>query len=296
MKLIREKKMELLYQQLSKESEFCINLLEVDLPYFTVPWHYHSEIEIIYIERSNGFRFVGDHSEAFEEGDIGLIGSNLPHVWKSDKLYQNNTAEIHARALVIHFQDTIFKGNLALLPEMDDINRLLLNAQYGIKFTGSAREQIAKSIKRLIKTTGLNKIVSLIELLDYMSKTNDKQLLASNGYTKIRKSTDFDRFDKAHRYMIDNFQQDISLDLISGIANMTPTSFCRYFKKRTTKSYLTFLNEIRIGHACKLLLENKMNIAEICYDSGFNNLSNFNLTFKKVKGSSPSLYIKNLRA
>jgi len=287
--------MELLYQQLSKESEFCINLLEVELPYFTVPWHYHPEIEIIYIEKGSGFRFVGDHSEQFEEGDIAIIGSNLPHVWKSDKLYQNNTPENFSRALVIHFQENILRGNLALLPEMEWINKLIFNAQYGIKFTGAARAQIATSIKSLIKTTGVKKITSLIELLDLMAKTKEKTLLASNGYSKIRKSNDFDRFDKAHRYMIDHFQKDISLASISEIVNMTPTSFCRYFKKRTTKSYLTFLNEIRIGHACKLLLENKMNIGEICYDSGFNNLSNFNLTFKKVKGTSPSQFIKNIR-
>jgi len=129
-------------------------------------------------------------------------------------------------------------------------------------------------------------------MLDYMAKTEEKQLLASIGYSKIRKSVDFDRFDKAYRYMIDNFQQNISLDDVSGIVGMTETSFCRYFKKHTKKSFHSVLNEIRVGHACKLLLEDRMNISGICYESGFNNLSNFNEQFKKIKGVSPSQYLK----
>jgi len=285
--------MELLYQQLSKESEFCINLLEVELPCFIVPWHYHPEIEIIYIEKSTGMRFVGDHSEPFQEGDIGMIGSNLPHVWKNDACYQDHSQGLYARALVIHFRDTLFKGNLGLLPEMNGVNQLLFDAQNGIKFSGLAQVKIAKLIKQMMKTSGLDKLLKLLEILDFMSKTTERNLLATSGYTKIRKSSDFNRFDKSHQYMIDNFQKRISLHKIAEIANMSSTSFCRYFKKRTTKSYLTFLNEIRIGHACKLLLENKMNIAGICYESGFNNLSNFNLTFKKIKGVSPSEYLKN---
>jgi AraC-like DNA-binding protein len=129
-------------------------------------------------------------------------------------------------------------------------------------------------------------------MLDFMAKTDEKQLLASAGYSKIRKSSDFDRFDKAHRYMIDNFQQNITLEKISEIVGMTTSAFCRYFKKRTTKTFHTFLNEIRIGHSCKLLLENKMNISGICYESGFNNVSNFNEQFKNIKGISPSQYLK----
>ena len=126
-----------------------------------------------------------------------------------------------------------------------------------------------------------------------MANTEEKQLLASTGYSKIRKSVDFDRFDKAHRFMIENFHQNISLEEVSDIVGMTPTSFCRYFKKHTSRSFHTVLNEIRIGHACKLLIENRMNISGICYESGFNNISNFNEQFKKIKGISPSQYLKN---
>jgi AraC-like DNA-binding protein len=284
--------MDILYQQLSKESENCINLLEVELPYFIVPWHYHPETEIIFIEKSKGYRFVGDHSEPFEEGDIGLIGPNLPHVWKNDTIYHKNTTGLSARALVIHFREKIFKGSIAELPEMCGINQVLFDSQYGIKFTGSARAYLENQIKQIIKSSGIDKMQKLIHILDFMSGTDEKQLLASTGYSKIRKSDDFDRFDKAHRYMIDNFQNDITLSKVSDLVGMTSTSFCRYFKKRTTKSFQTFLNEIRIGHACKLLLENKMNISGICYESGFNNVSNFNEQFKKVKGMSPSQYIK----
>ena len=268
------------------------NFLEVEVPCLDVPWHYHPETEIIYIEKSTGSRFVGDHSEPFEDGDVGLIGGNLPHVWKSDPIYHKNIRGLLARVLVIHFRDEIFKNHLAILPEMQTINQLFYESQFGIKFLGSARTEIGILMKGIIKTTGIEKLVRLIELLDYMSKTKEKQVLASTGYSKIRKSADFDRFDKAHRFMIDNFHQNITLDRVSAIVGMTTTSFCRYFKKHTKKSFHTVLNEIRVGHACKLLLENKMNISGICFESGFNNVSNFNEQFKKIKGIPPSQYIK----
>jgi AraC-like DNA-binding protein len=285
--------MDILYEQLPKDSEYSINCLEVEVPCLDVPWHFHPETEIIYIEKSTGSRFVGDHSESFGAGDIGMIGSNLPHVWRSDPIYQKNLPGLVARVLVVHFNDEIFKGALSKLPEMHGINRLLHDSQYGIKFFGSAQAHIETQVKAIVRTTGIEKLLRLIDMLDFMGKTQEKQLLASTGYSKIRKSDDFGRFDKAHRYMIDNFQQNISLDEVSGIVGMTPTSFCRYFKKHTKKSFLSVLHEIRIGHACKLLLESKMNISGISYECGFNNVSNFNEQFKRIKGISPSQYIKS---
>jgi AraC-like DNA-binding protein len=285
-------KTDVFYEKLKKESEYSINFLEVDVPCLDVPWHYHPETEIIYIEKSTGSRFVGDHSESFGEGDVGLIGANLPHVWKSDSIYQRNIPGLRARVFVVHFRDEIFKGTMAVLPEMQDIIQLLHLSQYGIKFIGKSREEIGIRMKEIVKTSGIEKMLNLTRLLDYMAKTEEKQLLASTGYSKIRKSVDFDRFDKAYRYMIENFQQNISLSDVSGIVGMTETSFCRYFKKHTKRSFHTVLNEIRVGHACKLLLESKLNISGICYESGFNNVSNFNEQFKKIKGTSPTQFLR----
>jgi AraC-like DNA-binding protein len=282
-----------IFEKLSTESEYGINFLNTDCPYLDVPWHFHPETEIIYIEKGSGTRFVGDHSEAFEEGDIGLVGPNLPHVWRSDPIYRENIPGLTAHVQVVHFHDSILKGPLAKLTEMQGINQLLFESQFGIKFYGSARESIEFQMKALIKSTGIEKLLQLLKILDFMSVTDEKQLLASSGYSKIRKSADFDRFDKAHRFMIDNFQKNISLETVSDIIGMTPTSFCRYFKKRTKKTFHAVLNEIRIGHACKLLIEGKMNISGLAYESGFNNISNFNEQFKKLKGISPSQYIKN---
>ena len=261
-------KADIFYEKLIRESEYSINFLEVEVPCLDVPWHYHPETEIIFIEKSTGTRFVGDNSEPFAEGDVGLIGANLPHVWKSDSIYQKKIPGLIARVLVVHFRDEIFKGPLAALPEMQDINQLLHESQFGVKFIGGAKEAIGALMKEIIKTSGIEKMVKLTQLLDFMAKTEEKQLLASTGYSKIRKSADFDRFDKAHRYMIDNFQQNISLEKVSAIVGMTSTSFCRYFKKHTKKSFHSVLNEIRVGHACKLLLENKLNISGVGFESG----------------------------
>jgi AraC-like DNA-binding protein len=285
-------KMDILYQQLSKDAECCVNTLEVELPHFIVPWHYHPETEIIFIEKSTGTRFVGDHSEPFAEGDIGLMGSNLPHVWQNDAEYRKHESGMTARALVVHFREDILQGPLATLPEMQGINQLIQDSQYGFKFTGTAREHIAEQMKGILKASGMDKLLRLLAMLDTMARTEEKCMLASKGYSMIRKSDDFDRFDRVHRYTIEHFREGIRLDKVSSIAGMTTTSFCKYFKKRTTKSYLTFLNEIRIGHACKLLLEDRMNIAGVCFDSGFNNVSHFNEQFRKIKGMTPSQYIR----
>jgi len=281
------------YEKLTTDSTYGINILNTDCPYLDIPFHFHPETEIMYMEKGSGTRFVGDHSESFSDGDIGLIGPNLPHVWRSDPVYRENIPGLTAHVQVVHFHDAVLKGPLANLPEMKAINRLLLESQYGIKFFGSARENLEKMMKEMLKTTGIDKLLQLVKMLDFMAETEEKQLLASVGYSKIRKSADFDRFDKAHRYMIDNFHKNIKLEAVSSLVGMTPPSFCRYFKKHTKKSFHTVLNEIRIGHACKLLIEGKMNISGIGYESGFNNISNFNEQFKKLKGISPSQYLKN---
>lgn len=278
------------YEKLSNEAEYCINYLDTDCPYLEVPWHFHPEAELIFIEKGSGYRFVGDHSEAFSEGDIALVGANLPHVWRSDSIYKKSVPGLTAHVQVVHFHDTIFRGPLAILPEMSGINQLLFESQFGIKFFGAARDRIETEMRELKKSTGIDKLLGLIRVLDFMSKTDEKQLLASVGYSKIRKSSDFEKFDKAHRYMIDNFQQDIKLGVVADLIGMTPTSFCRYFKKHTNKSFTTVLNEIRIGHACKLLIENELSISGICFESGFSNLSNFNEQFKMIKGVSPSRF------
>lgn len=285
--------MDELYEKLTTDSTYGINILNTDCPYLDVPWHFHPETEIIYIEKGSGTRFVGDHSEAFEEGDIGLVGPNLPHVWRSEPIYRENIPGLTAHVQVVHFHDAVLKGPLANLPEMKAINRLLLESKYGIKFFGSARENLEIMMKEMVKATGIDKLLQLVKMLDFMAETVDKQLLASAGYSKIMKSADFDRFDKAHRYMIDNFQSNIKLETVSSMVGMTSTSFCRYFKKRTKKSFHTVLNEIRVGHACKLLSEGKMNISGVGIASGFNNTSNFNEQFKKIKGITPSHYIKS---
>lgn len=285
-------KTDILYQQLSRGEERTISTLVVEIPHLVVPWHYHPETEIIFIEKSSGTRFVGDHSEPFTEGDVGLVGSNLPHVWQNDAIYKKNQEGLYARALVVHFMDEIFQGPLGGLREMRGIASLLEDAKSGFTFTGTARAELGEQMKEIVRSDGTEKYIRLVRMLDFMANTKEKRTLASPGYARIRNSDDFDRFDRVHRFMIEHFKEDPSLDDVARIAGMTPSSFCKYFKKRTTKTYLGFLNEIRIGHACKLLQEDRMSIAGVCYESGFNNVSHFNEQFRKIKGMTPGQYIR----
>lgn len=285
--------MEIFYEKFVHDTCYTISCLDVEVPKLVVPYHYHPETEIIYVEKGSGTMFVGDHSESFREGDVGMIGPNLPHVWKSDPVYKQNIPGLTTHVYVIHFHDPIFTGSLSVLPEMEGISKLIQESHLGIRFHGNNAWDLGEMIKQVVVSSGVNKLTGLLSLLNKMSETPERYLLCSHGFAKIRNSADIDRFDKAYKFMIDNFQNEIDLNMVASLIGMTPTSFCRYFKKHTTKSFHTVLNEIRIGHACKLLIENRMNISGICRESGFNNISNFNEQFKKLKGLTPGQFMRH---
>ena len=255
-----------------------------------MPWHFHPEIEILYVVKSTGTSYIGDSINNFTEGEISIIGENIPHWWKSDPHFMEKTDTLNTKALVIQFRKEIFNSNFINLPEMHQIKGLLERCQRGIQFFGVSREQFGKSIQRIFKLSGLRRITELIILLDRMADSNQYKYLSSVGYSKIVNTYDFQRFNKIHEYIIRNFQKPVQLDIIADHVSMSPTAFCRYFKKQTGKTFFTFLNEFKIGHACKLLSERNMSISRVCFESGFNNISHFNEQFKRIVGRTPSEY------
>ncbi|MBN1413521.1 MAG: AraC family transcriptional regulator [Bacteroidales bacterium] len=278
------------FQKLVPLPEESIIFLDEEIPHFIVPWHFHPEIEILYVVKSTGTSYIGDSINNFCEGEISIIGENLPHWWKSDPRFLKKTDTLNTKALVIQFRKEIFHSNFINLPEMHQIKGLLERSQRGIQFTGESRRQFGNHIKRIFKLTGLKRITELIILLDKMAVSNHFKYLSSIGYSKIVNTYDFQRFNKIHEYIIRNFQKTISLDAIANQVSMSSTAFCRYFKKRTKKTFFTFLNEFKIGHACKLLSEKRISVSRVCYESGFNNISHFNEQFKRIVGRTPSEY------
>lgn len=278
------------YQKLATESSQSIIFLDEEIPHFTVPWHFHPEIEILLVVKSTGTSYIGDDISRFNDNDISIIGENIPHWWKSDTVYLGNKNSINTKAHIIQFQRELFAAGFFDIPEMSLIKKLLENSQRGIRFIGKTRISLGKRIKKIFRLSGIERVTELILLLDEMARSNEYRYHASIGYSKIVNSYDFLRFNKIHEYILQNFYHSIKLEKVASIVSMSPTAFCRYFKKHTNKTFGEFVTEFKIGHACKLITEENMSISRACYESGFNNLSNFNEQFRKVVKFTPSEY------
>lgn len=261
-------------------------------PYFLDVWHYHSELELVYITKSTGTRFIGDNIEQFKEGDLILIGENLPHLWQNDPEYFKDKKEGSAEAFSIHFNKFFAGENFMKLPEMKGVKGLLDRANQGIKFTGEIKNQAFGIFNELVELEGVHKLLKLMRFLARLSEEKDYEVLSTDGFSFPLHITGDDRVDKVYSFTFNNFKRNIALEEVAELVHLNPTAFCRYFKKSTKKTYSKFLNEIRVGYACKLLIEGRLNISEVGYECGFNNLSNFNRQFKNVMDISPSEYLK----
>lgn len=281
-----------LYQDLPFPIDSHIHYYIEDLPHFIVPWHYHPAIEIMYITRGIGTRFVGDCIEQYEEGDVCMIGPNLPHEWRNDDAYFDKESGLRATCICLFFKREIFDPNFIRFPEMNNIRDLIERSRRGLKFTGNSKLEITRFIRSSVNDVGVRKVTNLLTLLELMATSTEYELLASVGFTNSVNSEDFERFNKVYKFLVKNFATSIRLEEVSTLVGLTPTAFCRYFKERTKKTFVEYLNEMRIGYSKKLLLENKMKISTISGEVGFPNLSNFISQFKKVTGMSPSQFQK----
>lgn len=249
-------------------------------------WHFHPEIELVYVKGGNGKRHIGNHLSYYHSGDLVLIGSMLPHTGFTDRLTANESET------VIQFnQDFLGKGFFDTT-EMQNIQKLLERSKSGLAFFGEAKEEVGRRLEKLVVLDNFGKMIELLCLLQYMAWTEEYTILNAEGYALEVQKSDNDRINVIYNYVQKNFRKPISLDEIASLARMTVPSFCRYFKKISGKKFTQFVNEIRIVHACKLLTESADSISTIAFESGFNNFSHFNRQFKIITGESPSAYRK----
>ncbi|MFY0654845.1 MAG: AraC family transcriptional regulator [Cyclobacteriaceae bacterium] len=261
-------------------------------PFFNPKWHFHPEFQISFISEGKGTRFVGDHVQTFEEGDLTLTGPNLPHLWRSDEAYFAKDSKLITRGLVIYFDHELLSNELLGKEEFYKVNKLVENSFRGMEFYGKTRDKINDLLQKIGHEKGFKRIIKLLEIIDLLADSDDYNLLASPGYASEFKGDDVEKMRTVYDYVMENFKAKISLDEIASMLNMTTTSFCRYFKPRANKTFSRFVNEIRIGHAKKLLLEDNFNISQISYECGFLTLSNFNRQFKSVVKMTPHEYRK----
>jgi AraC-like DNA-binding protein len=265
------------------------NLLEMDCPYFPTPWHYHPEYEIVLIKESTGKRFMGSNIAEFKQGDLCMIGSYLPHYYRNDEKYYNKDSTLKARSWVIHFLED-FMGNKFLdIPESQGIKNLLERAKLGLDFGTKTVKEVTPKIRNLENLKGMNRLMSLLAILTILSESEDARELNTSPMM-LQNEGDSNRINGIFAYIMQHYQQEIQLSDVAKLVNMSESAFSRYFKKRTRRTFSHFITDIRLDHACKLLVEDKMSISAISVASGFNNLSNFNRQFKLVKNTTPLLY------
>jgi len=259
-------------------------------PYFNPHWHFHQEFQISFIKKGFGTRFVGDHVQPFEEGDLVFTGPNLPHLWRSDESYFKENSKLTTRGLVIYFDSELLSKSLLDKEEFYKINKLVENSFHGLEFYGETKRKVGKLILGINQEKGFRRIMKLMGILDLLSKSKEFNILSSPGYTNVLRGDDTEKMRIVYDYVMTNFKTKIALEEIATILNMTTTSFCRYFKPRANKTFTRFVNDIRIGHARKLLLEDNFTISQISYECGFNTLSNFNKQFKSIVLMCPHEY------
>jgi AraC-like DNA-binding protein len=258
-------------------------------------WHYHPEIELIYFKNGNGTQFIGDSVRRFQSGDVVLVGSFLPHRWRFDDVYFEKGVNICADVSVVHFNENFWGEHFLNLPENKLIKTTLDCAKRGIQIKGQAKNYIGDLLNNLLNASGSSKIIFLMEALMAAGKCKYEQL-SSVAFNNDLEDPDKSRINAIYDYSLNHFKSSITLEEIAAIANMSANSFCRFFKSRTRKTYTHFINEIRVGNACKLLIENKINVKQICYESGFNNFASFHKFFKLITGKSPLNYQKEFFA
>ncbi|GAB3742504.1 AraC family transcriptional regulator [Spirosoma lituiforme] len=257
---------------------------------FGTIWHYHPELELHYVVRGEGVRFVGDNVSNFSAGEILLLGENLPHTWRCNQEYFQERTDLQVEAILIQFRTDCLGRDFLNLDEVHAIRLLYERARQGLLIYGETNQKLAKLMRSAVTANPFQRLITLLSILDVIAQSNEMETITSAKAFYQSNEMETVRLNNICNYTLANYAQPITLDEIASIANLSVTSFCRYFKLMTHKTYHDFLNEVRISHASRSLIENKMSTEEICFESGFNNLSNFYRNFKRIKGVTPLNY------
>jgi AraC-like DNA-binding protein len=251
---------------------------------FSPFWHFHPELELIYVNKGQGKRHIGNHLSYFNNSQLLLIGSNLPHNGFTDRLTTNGSETL------VQFRDDFMGKEFFSVPELKAVRDLLERSKKGILFGIPTKKKLGPKIEKLAEKKGFKQILLFLEILHVLAKSKDYTLLNVDGYALETEPQDSSKIDSIYKHINDHFKEHISLKEISDVASMTVPAFCRYFKKVTGKTFTKLVNEYRVVHATKLLSESQMSITDIAYECGFNNFSHFNKLFKEITGKSASKY------
>lgn len=267
---------------------------EIVQPYYSTEFHFHHECQLTYIVASSGQRIIGDNVEYFEHGELVFLGSGIPHVWYNDKQYFEGSEQLRAQTLALYIDPDQLVDALSGFGGKNALLHWLTISRRGIVYTGTSKTELVDLFKALFQQEGMAKIMAFLHLLNRLMTASEYRFLSSPDYVNSYSESDQQRMERLFQFIFANYRRDIPLGEIAALANMNEFSFCRYFKSRTQKPFIQFVNELRIGYACKLMQEQKHTIDFLATESGFNSMTHFNRLFKRIKGVTPRDYRQQL--
>ena len=269
----------------------AIHCFWVKAPFFGFHWHYHPEYEITYVHHGQGTRLVGDNLNPFEEGDFVFLGSNLPHTWITDEVFNQSSRQIEV--LVLQFSPHVFSDNLLNYSELGRVKRLLVESRRGIRIKGTMQEEAVKLLLRISDAKPFERFHLTLALLNLIGQVEQFQFLASPSYAPLHKDLFEKRILLVCQYIHQHLSSSLRLEEVARLIHMNPTSFCRFFKKMTGQTFTEYVTDLRIHMASQLLLgDRSLSISEVAYRSGFNSQTLFNRSFLKRKKRSPREFRK----
>ncbi len=269
------------------------HIKKIDTLYLDSPFHFHPNCELVYIEEGYGKKVIGDDISSFNEGDVLLMGPDLPHILTNDDDFYRGNKRLRSKAIVVYFSPLILH-NLLRPNSLTTLNTLIKKSRRGLEVTGRAREIVGEKILDMAKQEDISQFITFLSVLEILSVSKEIRYLSSDKFVNTYNEKDTGRINAVYRFLMHNFKKDVQLEEVASIAHLAPTAFCRFFKQRTKKTFSGFLNELRIRHACELLNNPELSIAEISSLSGYRNATNFNKFFKEITGSTPSSFRKKL--
>jgi AraC-like DNA-binding protein len=284
--------MKLIFEKLMSGSEEGLAFKKIYSHRFSCPWHFHTEHELILTLHCPGYRMVGDDITELAAGDLVLIGSNLPHIWQRDTAKPRQSQPTHI--LIVQFEENFLGRDFWHILAAQPLRGLLKRASVGLQFTGQTREQVARLMSEMGAASGLRRMALFLTALEALAGSTDCRTIASPGYTAESSPFDQERMERVLRFIHERFDQPIRLREAARLACLSEGAFSRFFRLHTGRTFPAFINQLRIGRACRFLAEGGNKITDIAFACGFTNLSNFNRQFQRMKRMTPHEFNRQL--
>jgi AraC-like DNA-binding protein len=257
---------------------------------FDCPWHSHAEYELILVLSGSGYRIVGDNITPLGLGDLVFVGPGLPHIWQEE---QGPGAPL-VHALLIQFREGCLGQALLALPALEPVRRLFTRAGRGLEVSGATRKKVTTLMMAMTRTAGLERIVQFLQVLDLLANSSDCHPIASPDFSANPQSYDQARMDRVFQFLTNRLAVELRLAEAARLVHLSEGAFSRFFRLHTGKTFPRFVNELRVGRACRLLTESEKNVTQVALECGFTNLSNFNRQFLRLKGLSPRTFRRQI--